>query len=158
MLMQARRKDVQDAAALWRQTKIPVVYRPGDSPLQVKLPFADDNRDWLRNGKRTLPVWDSKFSSWRVPRSWFDDVIRRALLRHRRVYVIQPFREEERCAPACRNARGFKCTCSCMGEYHGSEGEEAGWFVVSETCMVRRGDRVLACRLIEPSQAGRSNS
>jgi hypothetical protein len=148
----AMRSDVRDAVEIWRQTEIPVVYRPGDSRLQVKLPFAEGNGDWLRNGKRTNPEWNSKFRCWKVPQSWLDDVIRRALQRYQRVYVIQPFREEEKCAPACRSARGFKCTCSCMGKHHGSEGDGSGWFIVSETYQVRRGDRVLACRLIEPSQ------
>lgn len=140
---------LRNAASIWRQTAIPVVYRPGDGPLLVKLPFATDNGDWLRNGKRTKPVWQSKFRSWEVRKGWFDDVIRRALLRYRRVYVIQPFREQEKCAPACWNARRFECNCSCMGEHHGEQGDGAGWFVVSEICAVRHGDRVLACRLIE---------
>lgn len=145
------RGDVREAAEIWRQTAIPVVYRPGDGPLLVKLPRAMDNSDWLRNGKPRNPVWQSKFSSWELPKGRFDEVIRRALLRYRRVYVIQPFREQEKCAPACKKAQGFKCTCSCMGEHHGSKGDGAGWFVVSETCEIRRGDRVLACRLIEPT-------
>lgn len=141
--------DVREAAAIWRQAAIPAVYRPGGAPLLVKLPHASDNLGWLRNGKRTAPVWRARFKSWEVPRAWFNDVIRRALQRYQRVYAIQPFREQEKCAPACWNASGFDCECSCMGEHHGEQGGGAGWFVVSETCAVRHGERVLGCRLIE---------
>jgi hypothetical protein len=148
--------DVRDAAAIWRQSAIPVAYRPGGAPLLVKLPFAADNADWLRNGKRTKPEWVKRFKAWEVPRSWFNDVILRVLQRYGRVYVIQPFRELEKCAPACWNAQGFECECSCMGEHHGSQGAGAGWFVVSETCAVRHGERVLACRLIETRARARS--
>lgn len=144
----------RDAARrIWRQATIPVIWlnkerRRGDRrfPLLVKLPFSDGNHDWLQSGKRYRPKWIAQFMSWSVPVTWFEDVIRRALQRYRRVYVIQPFRKQEKCAPACWAARKFKCTCSCMGEHHGSDG--AGWFVASETCAIRYGGCELACRLI----------
>lgn len=53
------RSDVRDAAATWRQTAIPVVYRPGDAPLLVKLPFAVDNADWLHE-KCAPACWNAK--------------------------------------------------------------------------------------------------
>ncbi len=41
----------------------------GGAPLLVKLPFAADNADWLRNGKRMKPEWVKRFKAWEVPRS-----------------------------------------------------------------------------------------
>src|SRR4051812_7828768 len=107
-------EDIERDAArrIWRQSTIPVIWldkdrRRGDRPLPllVKLPRHDDNQDWLQNGRRYEPRWIARFGGWSVPTAWFDDVIRRTLQRYRSVYVIQPFREREKCAPACWKAR-----------------------------------------------------
>ena len=69
-------------------------------------------------------------------------------LRFGRVYVIQPYREFEKCAPACWNATGFTCECSCMGKNHGSM-PGGRWWVVADTFAIQWQGRRLACRLIE---------
>ena len=119
--------------------------------LRVKLPYADDNRQWLRNGRRTKPVWfDAKGDHpgyWELPRAWFNDFVGRALARYGKVYIIQPYRAQEICAPACQNAVGHECQCSCMGEHHGA-GNDGSWFEVSNTFSTRSGEREVACRLL----------
>ena len=134
---------------VWNQTKVPVVLRRTGSgeQLRVRLPFDDSNRDWLRIGHKRNPIWNAKERCWELPKSWFDDLINRALERYGSVYIFQPYREQERCAPACQNATGHECQCSCMGQNHGA-GNDGSWFEVSETFATRWGDRTIACRLL----------
>lgn len=139
---------------VWSQKKIPVALRrtgKGEK-LRVRLPFSDDNRQWLRNGRRTEPMWigDPK-AYWELPKAWFDDFVNRALGRFGKVYIIQPFREQEICARACQEARGHECECSCMGANHGA-GNDGSWFEVSDTFSTRWGERDLACRLLTARQ------
>jgi hypothetical protein len=111
----------------------------------IKFPGS---RDWLREGHRAKPRWVDHFKCWEVPKSWFEDVARRLLRRFGRVYIIQPFRLQEKCAPRCWNATGLECECSCMGEHHGSGNPPGKWYIVSETFAVRWEERRYACRLI----------
>jgi hypothetical protein len=127
-----------------------VIYRPGGSePLMVKLPYGRDNRSWLQNDHRRKPVWIARFRCWEIPKSWFDDVVERSLQRFDRIYVIQPFRVQEKCAPACWRAQSFECECSCMGANHGSESPAGKWWVISDTFALQWQGRELACRLIK---------
>lgn len=140
----------KSAERIWRQDKLPVVYRESHGkPLLVRLPYDPNNGVWLKAAHRRNPVWLEQFKCWRVPHSWFDEIITECLSRFGSVYVIQPYREQEKCAPACWNAKGFECECSCMGQYHGSEGPYGKWYVISDTFAVTWKSRQLACRLIE---------
>ena len=153
-LLYAAAMETQDknAAAIWKQNSVPVIYRQGGSqPLMIRLPFAKDNRDWLQSDRRRTPEWNARFKCWDTPRSWFDDVVTRSLQRFGRIYVIQPYRVQEKCAPACWNARGFECECSCMGAHHGSRNPSGKWRVISDTFAIEWHGRQLACRLIEAS-------
>ncbi|MGB6119089.1 MAG: hypothetical protein WBF87_12795 [Mesorhizobium sp.] len=134
---------------VWRQSKIPVAWRTGEKgqPLHVKLPFMMDNRSWLRSMGRRHPDWIEGGKYWSIPKSWFNSLINKSLERFGRIYVIQPYREQEKCAPACMNAAGHECECSCMGANHGA-GNDGSWFEVSETFATRWKDRELACRLM----------
>jgi hypothetical protein len=130
----------QRARQIWKQKWVPVIFRPGGQRnLMVKL----------HEGHRMKPRWNEHFECWEVPRSWFEDAARRLLRRFGRVYTIQPFRLQEKCAPACWDAIGLKCECSCMGENHGSGNPAGRWYVVSETFAVRWHERRYGCRLIE---------
>lgn len=104
--------------------------------LHVLVPYAADNRLWLQGDKRTSPKWLGEQKRWEMPQAWFNDLVNRALDRYRRIYVVQPHHEQEVCAPACWNAIGHECQCSCMGANHGS-GQSGGWFVASDTFAVR---------------------
>ena len=140
-------------SAIWAQNRVPVVYRAGGSrALMIRLPYASDNRNWLRSDHRRKPEWNQQRKFWTAPNSWFDDVVGRSVRRFGRIYVIQPFREKEKCAPACWNAEGFKCECSCMGAYHGTRSPLGKWLVISDTFAVQWHDRQLAVRLIEERQ------
>lgn len=134
---------------------VPVIYRrlkkkdePAQRPL-LKLPFRINNGEWLHTGHtRTRADWHpAPDSYWEIPASWFSDTVNRALTRHGSIYIIQPYRAHEKCAPACRAAVGHECNCSCMGEHHG-QGDDGSWFDVSETFSVRWHGEALAIRLL----------
>lgn len=93
---------------VWGQERIPVVLRRTGKGqrLRVRLPFAETNRQWLQNGRRTSPVWIDGKKYWELPKAWFNDFVERALAKYGKVYVIQPYREQEKCSPACQNAIG----------------------------------------------------
>lgn len=155
--------ETQRAREIWKQKAIPVVFRPGGTrPLMVKFSYAADSREWLQAEHRTKPTWDEHYECWEAPRSWFEDVTHRLLRWFGKVYIIQPFRLKEKCAPSCWNARSLLCECSCMGERHGSGNPPGKWYVVSETFAVQWKERRYACRLItlpasqQPSSAKNS--
>lgn len=130
------------------QNHTPVALRFGKGhKLYVRVPFADDNRRWLQDGKRLSPIWLKERKQWELPQTWFNDIVNRCLQRYGRIYVVQPFRVMEKCSPACRNAQGHECQCSCLGANHGSESHE-GWFDVSDAFSLRWGKQEIACRLL----------
>ena len=135
--------------SVWGQGRVPVALRRPKKGAKhfVRLPFAKDNRQWLQNGRRTSPAWNARDRRWEIPKSWFNDTVNRALDRFGRVYIIQPYREQEKCSPACQNAQGHECQCSCMGQHHGC-GSDGSWFEVSETFATRWGAEEIACRLL----------
>ena len=134
---------------VWKQATVPVIYRPEPGePLRVKLPYGTANRAWLQASGRIHPVWIAKGTYWEVPQAWFNDLVNRSLDKFGRVYIIQPFREQEKCAPACWAATGEICQCSCMGANHGMNSPGGRWKIISEAFATRWGERQLACRLI----------
>lgn len=138
-----------DLRRIWGQEAIPVIVRPSarGQKLRMRLPYAKTNRDWLRDGRRANPAWLKDKKYWELPKAWFNDLVDRALAKFGRLYVIQPYREQEVCAPACMNALGHECQCSCMGANHGA-GNGGGWFEVSDAFAVRWGGEHIACRLM----------
>ena len=147
--------DQQLLRGIWNQTQIPVALsRTGKGELpRVRLPYAQENRQWLQNGRRNSPAWIAKEKYWEIPKAWFNDFVNRALSKYGKVYIIQPYREQEKCSPACQNAVGHECQCSCMGQHHGM-GNDGSWFEISETFATRWGPRVVACRLLTANHAG----
>lgn len=141
--------------AVWRQKAIPVAWRSGETarPLLAKLPFMIDNRSWLRSMGRRHPDWNERGQYWEIPKSWFNALIEKALNRFGSIYVVQPFREQEKCSPSCMNAIHHVCECSCMGANHGA-GNDGSWFEVSEAFATRWGERELACRLMVAKGGG----
>ena len=138
----------QEARQLWRYAAIPIIFddRP-HTRLLVKLPYAADNRDWLRQHEIRKPVWQKQWQAWQIPRVWLERILQQCLSRYGRCYFIHPYREQERCAPACWNAVGPLCECSCLGQYHGSQAP-GRWHSVNETCAIQWGPRQYACRLL----------
>ncbi|MDZ7712739.1 MAG: hypothetical protein U5L06_06355 [Rhodovibrio sp.] len=144
------KKDYNYLKEIWNRSKVPVFVRRNGrrEKVRLRLPFASDNRFWLKNQRTTSPVWVPAGKYWEVPKSWFNDLVNRGLERYGSLYVIQPYRVQEKCAPACLNATGHECECSCMGANHGA-GNDGSWFEVSETFATRFGGREVACRLIK---------
>ncbi len=136
-------------ANIWNQRSTPVAFRPigPGLKLRVRLPYAENNRGWLQHGRRAKPQWHAEHKYWQLPKSWFNDFVDRCLLKFGRVYIIQTYRQQEKCAPACQQAVGHECTCSCMGANHG-RGNDGTWFEVSNTFATRWLNQQLACRLI----------
>lgn len=134
---------------IWNQARIPVVLRRAGKGkrLRVRLPYAETNRQWLQNGRRISPAWIAGPKYWELPKAWFNEFVERSLVRYGKVYIIQPYREQEKCAPACMNATGHECQCSCMGAHHGA-GNDGSWFEVSDTFATRWGQEEIAYRLL----------
>jgi len=138
-----------NAVRAWEQSSIPAVfYNPKMLALCVKLPYAEGNRQFLKSDRIRDPKWHREQKMWTVPKAWFNDLINRSLGRYGRVYVIQPYREREVCAPACWKATGYECTCSCLGSNHGRDWVDHTFFVVSNTYAVRWGGYRLSCRML----------
>jgi hypothetical protein len=140
----------QEARRVWNQTTIPVVFRQTEKGAQllVRLPFRDDNRIWLNSHGKSSVDWNKVKKHWLLPKSWFNNFVESSLKRYGKLYVIQPYIEHEICAPACRNAEGHECQCSCMGANHGIH-DGSGWFDVSETFAIRFSEKRMACRLMQ---------
>lgn len=134
---------------VWNQTSVPVIIRrtKRGQKHRLRLPYSPDNRDWLQNHRRNRPDWFSRERYWEIPKAWFNDFVNRSLERYAQVWIIQPFREQEICAPACMNAQGHDCQCSCMGMNHGV-GNDGSWFEVNEAFATKWGHEVWACRLL----------
>lgn len=141
--------DEQTLKAIWDQSEVPVILRRTGKGqlLRARLPYSDTNRAWLQDGRRITPTWHSSRRFWEFPKAWFNDFVERALRTFGQVYVVQPYREQEKCSSACLNAVGHECQCSCMGRNHGA-GNDGSWFEISETFATRWGDQMLACRLM----------
>jgi hypothetical protein len=146
--------------AIWHQNGLPVILRKGlGHSLKIKLPGRPEDimwrmaaTRWLRSGRHNIPRWDARYRCWDVPQAWLNSLVEQFLHRFGKFYLIQPYREQEKCAPACFNATGHDCQCSCMGANHGMGGPGAGWFTVSDTFATRWGEEQLACRLMELSR------
>lgn len=133
---------------VWRQGDIPVVHFDKAQGLRVKLPYRKDNRFWLSLSGRKRPKWNPQYKCWEIPKAWFQDVVNRCLHRFGNVYVVQARRSQEKCAPACWNAAGHLCECSCAGVNHGMGRPGGRWFVVSDACAVSWGNKELSCKLL----------
>ena len=142
-------KELAEAGRVWNQGGIPVILRRTGrgQRLRLRLPYSAANRTWLSQLGKTSPDWNSAGKFWEFPKSWFNKFVDEALRKFGKLYVIQPFVEHEICAPACRNAVGHECQCSCMGANHGTA-DGAGWFDITEAFAIRIKESRLACRLM----------
>lgn len=131
------------------QKDIPVVFRSGKKgeKLRAWLPYGKDNNLWLSSIGRSRPVWSVKYKAWELPKAWFNRFVENSLNRYGKLYTIQPYRIQEKCARICMNAVGHECNCSCMGANHGV-GVHGGWFEVSDTFATKWNQSELACRLM----------
>jgi len=60
---------------LWRQGKIPVIFKRNKPlPVLVRIPFAEGNMEWLRDGRRMKPDWSTLKNPWNPHEHWFSGV------------------------------------------------------------------------------------
>lgn len=144
----------QTVQQVWSNKGIPVIGVPHKrGEIRVRLPFSKANRAFLRVGQ-PIPNWNKGDKCWELPRAHLNRIARRIIGVFGQCYIIQTRRDTEVCAPACWNAEGVDCECSCNGEHHG-ESNDAGWFVVSDSFACRSGGREYAVRLIAEREAQR---
>ncbi len=140
------------ATEIWNNEVIPVILRwEVGKPVRLRIPAVPDAQEWLKNGARKRdPVWidapGKKY--WELPHSRFSELVALILDRFGKIYIFQPLREKEICAPSCMSAKHFVCECSCMGKNHGRD-TRAGWYEVSDAFAVRHEERKLAIRLLD---------
>lgn len=103
--------------------------------------------------KGLQPEWIDRYKYWEVAQEWFIDLADYILGKYPKLYIIPPYREQEKCASRCMNAQGHKCQYLCMSANHGAGGPCAGWFKVLDTFATRSGESHLACRLMERTSA-----
>lgn len=147
--MECMNNSEENIRQVWNQKTIPIVLRRNrkGEKIRIRLPFDQSNREWLQNGRRVSPAWIHDGQYWETPKAWFNDFVNRALEKFGKLYVVQPYNEQEKCAPACMSATGHECECSCMGANHGA-GNDGSWFEVSDVFATRWNGRRLACRLM----------
>ncbi len=139
---------------IWNNSKTSILLRRGGKgeKLRVRICgrklFDAGDMAWLKDDKKIDPEWNQKLRCWETPKSWFNRLVKNFVQTDGGLYIVQPFREQEKCSPACQNAKGHECQCSCMGEHHGAGNIDSGWFTVSDTFATRWGSKSLACRLI----------
>ena len=147
-----------DLLKVWNQENYPVIFKqPKGKPLLIRIPSyqpgSHKDRIWIQEGHQHRSSWLTNYTCWSTPKSWFDSLVKRGLEKYQGVYVIQLFKEQQKCAPACWNATGFECECSCMGENHGMGQPKGRWYIVNETCAVSWGEKQYAYKLLTlPSQ------
>jgi hypothetical protein len=114
----------QRRKAIWKQTDVPIILRRGGNgeKLRVRLcghEYAEKDSYWLKKERRIYPIWNSHLNCWEVPKAWFSRLVKEITEAYGKLYIIQPYREQEKCSPACQNAKGHECQCSCMANFMG---------------------------------------
>lgn len=135
--------------AIWQQRNIPVLLNRGKNKrLRMRFPEGHDHHSILHVSRKHRPLWIEDKKYWDVARIRLNEIVKHTLATYGKLYVVQPYRVQERCAPACWDAEGHDCQCQCMGEHHGSRSNGQGWFIVSDVFASRYQDQELACRLL----------
>lgn len=139
--------------SIWRQSRFPALFRRGVGfKLWVRIEQSHENYELIKIN-RSIPQWIEKKVCYEVPADWFDKLVPILLRKFNFLYIIQPYREREECAPSCKSAKGHECDCPCLGRYHGAGYSGNGWFEVSEAYEVRWGELRWGCRLLKSNEA-----
>jgi hypothetical protein len=138
---------IQSLSAIWRQKEIPVIYKTKDCVL-MKMPFDSNNRIIALSISGNKLSWHPNYKCWEISKGRFLLAVQQMLFHWGSTYVIQKFNKMEKCAPACWNAKGIDCKCSCMGEHHGSGSPDGRWYEISETCAIGWRGEEFSCRLL----------
>lgn len=143
----------QQLLEIWKQKETPVLFlKSKKDPLLARFPHGKYDRKWVKGDHRRAPEWLENYKCWKTPKAWLSCLIKRSLEEYGKVYLIQPFQPHQKCAPACWNATGEECQCSCLGKNHGAGKPKGKWYEVSETFAVFWGEKHYGCRLITPHE------
>jgi hypothetical protein len=149
-----------DIETVFSQNSFPVVYKPCNGKLQVKIPYPYNIYAWVcsllptkqRSWRRPPPPrgleWEPSHKVWLIPRSRFEHVTKQLLDKFNGVILLQCHREKQTCAPACWNARGLECECSCMGANHGTGQPDGRWYILGDAYAVQWEDEKLSCQIL----------
>lgn len=115
------------------------VLRPLEGRVEIRMPYAKDNRAWLKDtlGQYIRPEWDKSQRCWLVARNHFGPIVEALARRLGRIDVYLDFRGLDRCDTRCKKARGRECDCQCLGKHHGEQGITHGWKLVGDTTEIR---------------------
>jgi hypothetical protein len=109
--------DDQKLRQVWNQLKIPVIVR-GSGTVHLRLPWARDERDWLRGDHARHPLWVADKRHWVIPQKWLNKFVDRALHKYGQLYIIQPYREKETCTAACQDTAAFYRWQDSLGPHY----------------------------------------
>lgn len=143
-------ESLPELKAFLEASKLPVLLNTKTKgKIMLRFPNEEKHEDFVAGGQRSEPEW-KPYGAWFVARSALRSHAQRCIAKWGGCWIVQSYREKEVCAPACQNAIGLECHCSCMGLYHGHEAEATSgkWHVVNEAFCVRWGDVVYAVRRI----------
>jgi hypothetical protein len=123
---------VPASARVWRPA-------PTGRRIVIRLPYAEGTRLWLRDvcGPGTRPEFDRTRKVWLVARPHFRRVVDALALRYGVVDVYVDHMVRSACGKLCQDATGDDCTCSCLGDNHGSHTWRREWHQVDEHWLIR---------------------
>lgn len=119
--------------------------KPVKGPLELSIPYAMDNRKFLRSilGGNAKIGWDRNRRLWIIPRAKFRElyelVPKRTGVLEIELFAIHS--EKKRCDTRCVNAVGFECVCECAGANHGGMLNMDDWRLVGATTLVSDGKK-----------------
>jgi hypothetical protein len=127
---------------IWSQGKVPVIFRPGKGrPIYVHMPYAADNRAWLRGNSRHQPTWVPDKKWWETPAHRPDvEAVRRGL----RDPAPQGAAEVRPGLLECPGPRLRVLAHGCANHGNGHPGGR--WHEVSDTFAFQWGPTQFACR------------
>ena len=143
--MAGTEEGVKEAGTVWNQSTTPVAFRTAKN-LYARMPPKLGALGWLHRPGKRKPLWCRNKMCWRIPVSWLDWFIETAIEKNGACFVIREIKKREQCAPACWNAKGADCQCSCMGANHGQNEPGGKWHVLSDAYAVHFGPKTYAVR------------
>lgn len=125
---------------------VPWLIRPINGKIELKIPYAPLNRQWLKSGFGSGASLREKLNtstnSWLVSRAHFRLAALAMADRCGQVQLYMHFKDTMRCNSSCQGAKKEECVCSCLGHGHGGGiAPTSGWEV--------RGSRILIGGIVE---------
>lgn len=111
---------------------IPWIVRPVTGQIELKVPYSQGNRDWMKSGfgtgKRLVVAPVKATNSWSVSRAHFDLAAQKLAGRYGKVEIYMQFSISQRCNSSCMGAKADECVCACLGTNHrGGLAPTRGW-------------------------------